>query len=203
MTLRSSCVCVAFALDNLAIFLDLSGHPEKAEPLYRESLAMLRRIYGEEHVEVAQTMGNLAEFLLDTKGPDQGGSAADIEEMESLFRGALTINRRFRPRHPFVGDNLSSLAALESQRGDHRQAESLSREALRIYRGKLSESHSKTVSERVQLGEILLAQGRPREAEPLVLAPPDDHEFAGRRRVDRWCVVAPHRVRVDLEGRSE
>jgi len=160
---------VAFALDNLAIFFDLSGHPKQAEPLYRESLAMLRRIYGEKHVEVAQTMGNLADFLLDVRGPREGGSAADVEEMESLLHGALQINRRFRPQHPIVGDNLSSLAALESQRADHRKAETLAREALGIYRAKLSESHSRTASQKVQLGEILLSQGRPREAQSLAL----------------------------------
>ena len=86
-----------------------------------------------------------------------------------MLREALEINRQFRPQHPVVGDNLSGLADLESQRGDHRQAERLSRDALSIYRLKLSESHPDTVSEKMQLSEILLTRGRPREAEPLAL----------------------------------
>jgi hypothetical protein len=142
---------------------------ERAEPLYRESLAMLRKVYGEEHPEVAQTMGNLADFLAYDKGPSPRGSRADLEEAETLHRQALEMNRRIRPDHPYLGDNLSALAQLRHLAGDEVEAERLVREALRVYRLKLSEEHTKTVAAKRKLAEILMARRRAPEAEPLLI----------------------------------
>ncbi len=160
---------IAFALDNLALHLTALGELEQAEPLYRESLAMLQKVYGAEHPEVAQTMGNLADFLTFDKGPSPRGGKADFAEAEALHRNALEMNRRIRPDHPYLGDNLNTLAELRHLAHDDREAESLAREALRIYRLKLSEDHPKSLSAKRRLGEILLSLGRPREAEPLLL----------------------------------
>ncbi len=79
------------------------------------------------------------------------------------------MNRRIRPDHPYLGDNLNALAELRHLAHDDKQAETLVRDALRIYRLKLSEEHPKTVDAKRRLGEIVLALGRPREAEPLLL----------------------------------
>jgi tetratricopeptide (TPR) repeat protein len=160
---------VAFALDNLALHLTALGDLGQAEPLFRESLAMLQKVYGVEHPEVAQTMGNLADFLAYDKGPSPLGSKADFDEAESLHRKALEMNRRIRPDHPYLGDNLTALAHLRHRAGDDKEAEKLVREALRIYRLKLSEEHSKIVGAKRGLAEILIAQRRPLEAEPLLL----------------------------------
>jgi len=160
---------VAFALDNLALHFMAVGDLERAEPLFRESLAMLEKVYGREHPEVAQTIGNLADFLIYQKGPlPQGGQPA-FAEAEALHLKALEMNRRIRPDHPFLGDNLNALAELRHIAKDDTRAETLVREALRIYRMKLSEAHPKAVDAKRRLGEILLALGRPREAEPLLL----------------------------------
>jgi non-specific serine/threonine protein kinase/serine/threonine-protein kinase len=159
----------AFALDNLALHFTAMGDAARAEPLFRESLAMLQKVYGEEHPEVAQTMGNLADFLAYDKGPSKLGSPADFEEAEALHRKALAMNRRIRPDHPYLGDNLAALGALRHVAGDHREAERLLREALRIYRLKLGEDHAKILDAKWRLGDILRALGRPKEAESLLL----------------------------------
>ena len=130
---------------------------------------MLQKVYGEEHPEVAQTMGNLADFLTYDKGPSPRGGKADFAEAEALHRKALEMNRRIRPDHPYLGDNLNALAELRHLAHDDQEAEKLAREALRIYRLKLSEEHPKIVDGKRGLGEILLVLGRPREAEPLLL----------------------------------
>jgi serine/threonine protein kinase/tetratricopeptide (TPR) repeat protein len=160
---------VAFALDNLAIYTESVGDHEQAGRLYRESLAMLQKVYGADHPEVAQTMGNLGDFLAFTKGPSGSGSPADFEEAAGLHRKALEMNRRIRPDHPYIGDNLNTLSELRHRAGDDQEAEKLVREALRIYRLKLPEEHSKIVNAKGRLGEILLARGRPIEAEAVLL----------------------------------
>ena len=159
---------VAIALDNLAIFYDYADDHAKAEPLYRQSLAMLRKVYGEEHPEVAQTMGNVGNFLLGAYGPENGGTIEDLAEAEALLRGALAINRSFRPEHPFTADNLSSLAEIRVVANDLAEAERLSREALRIYRIKLTEGSGKTLREKARLGSVLTKRGRLGEAERLI-----------------------------------
>ncbi len=151
---------VAFALDNLALHHTAVGDLERAEPLYRESLAMLQKVYGAEHPEVAQTMGNLADFLIHDKGPSPRGTKADFAEAEELHRKALEMNQRIRPDHPYLGDNLNALAALRHLAHDDAEAETLVREALRIYRLKLSEEHPKIVDAKKRLNEILLARGK-------------------------------------------
>jgi tetratricopeptide (TPR) repeat protein len=130
---------------------------------------MLQKVYGPDHPEVAQTMGNLADFLTFTKGPAARGSLADFEEAEGLHRKALELNRRIRPDHPYIGDNLTALAQLRHRAGDDREAEELAREALRTFRLKLPEEHRKVARAKGRLGEILVARGRPNEAEPLLL----------------------------------
>ena len=41
----------------------LQGKYDEAEPLYRESLAIDKKIYGDEHPEVATDLNNLASLL--------------------------------------------------------------------------------------------------------------------------------------------
>jgi eukaryotic-like serine/threonine-protein kinase len=159
---------VAFALDNLGLHFSAVGDLARAEPLFRESLAMLQKVYGDDHPEVAQTMGNLADFLVYDKKPSPG-SKAELEEAEALHRKALEMNRRIRPDHPYIGDNLNALAELRRRAGDLSEAERLARDALRVYRLKLSEEHDKTVRAKRELADILVDQRRPREAEALLL----------------------------------
>jgi non-specific serine/threonine protein kinase/serine/threonine-protein kinase len=160
---------VAFALDNLALHFMATKDLARAEPLFRESLGMLQKIYGREHPEVAQTMGNLADFLAYEKAASGQGGKADLEEAEALHRKALAMNQRIRPGHPYIGDNYRALAELRRQAGDLAEGERLAREALRIYRLKLSEDHAKIVAGKRTLAETLVALGRAREAEPLLL----------------------------------
>ena len=96
-------------------------------------------------------------------------SPAELDEAEALHRKALEMNRRIRPDHPYLADNLAALGYLRHLAHDEAEAEPLVREALRIYRLKLPEEHSKIVDANRRLALILVARGRPREAEPLLL----------------------------------
>jgi tetratricopeptide (TPR) repeat protein len=160
---------VAFALDNLALHYTAAGDLDRAEPLFRESLAMLRKVYGEEHPEVAQTMGNLGDFLAYEKAESGKASRADLEEAEALHKKALEMNQRIRPGHPYIGDGYRALAELRRRAGDLEEAERLAREALRIYRLKLPETHAKIIAGKRTLATILVALRRPKEAEAFLL----------------------------------
>ena len=41
----------------------LQGKYDEAEPLYRESMAILKKVFGSEHPDVAQSLNNLAGLL--------------------------------------------------------------------------------------------------------------------------------------------
>jgi tetratricopeptide (TPR) repeat protein len=130
---------------------------------------MLQKVYGEEHPEVAQTMGNLADFLTYNKPASSPTRPAELAEAEALHRKALAMNQRIRPDHPYIGDNYRALAELRRLQGDPREGEALAREALRIYRLKLPEGHEKVIAGQQGLAEVLITLERPKEAEPLLL----------------------------------
>lgn len=96
---------VAVSLNNLAFAHDRLNQPEKAEPLYRESLDIVGRALGEDHPEYAVRLCNLgsmqrrigkfeaAEPLLAeclairdrTLGPTNGATLATVGELASLY----------------------------------------------------------------------------------------------------------------------
>jgi tetratricopeptide (TPR) repeat protein len=72
---------VATSLQNLAkILADESKIPE-AETLYRQVLALRRKLLGDEHPDVAQTLDSLAGTLQDR---------GSLGEAESIYRAALS-----------------------------------------------------------------------------------------------------------------
>ena len=124
---------IAFAIDNLAIHYDLNGDYDSAEPLYRQVMPMLYAIYGDEHPEIAQSLGNLGGFLVAAKGASGHNVSVDLEEARSVLTKALAMNRKSRPGHQNIGENLGNLADLEKLEGRFTEAEKLYREALRTY----------------------------------------------------------------------
>ena len=47
------------------VFLSAQGKLAEAEPLYKEALAIDKKVYGDEHPEVATDLNNLAALLSD------------------------------------------------------------------------------------------------------------------------------------------
>ena len=54
---------MALSLDNLADVLQAQGKLAEAETMYREALAMRRKLLGNEHPDVAISLINLADVL--------------------------------------------------------------------------------------------------------------------------------------------
>ena len=55
LTLQNACARV--------VFLSAQGKLDEAEPLYKESLAIKKKVFGDEHPDVALALNNLAALL--------------------------------------------------------------------------------------------------------------------------------------------
>ena len=84
----------ADVLNNLAAIYQARGDETEAERLYRRALAIKKKIFGADNVDVAMTINNLAMLY---KGAGRYDKAA------SLFRRAMKIfEHALEPIHPIV-----------------------------------------------------------------------------------------------------
>jgi tetratricopeptide (TPR) repeat protein len=105
----------------------------EADPLYREALAMQRRVLGGQHPDLATTLNNLA--VLRMHLDDFTGSAEYSREAFAIWE------TQGKPEHPFALISKARLAAALRESGDLVQAERLSREVLAARRRQLGESN--------------------------------------------------------------
>ena len=105
----------------LANLIRLESEYAKAEPLFRELVAVRRQTAGEDGSDYAVSLGALGECLyLQSKDA----------EAEPLLRKALAIDRRHGP--DFDSGERNYLALLLERKGEYQEAASLLREALSI-----------------------------------------------------------------------
>ncbi len=153
----------AEALGNLAQLLNDQDELEKAEPLYREALAMDQRLFPGDDARVATDLNNLAQ-LLDDKG--------DAAAAEPLARQALEMRRRVYPGdHQDVAESLNNLAGLmiggNRGTGDVEGAEKLYREVLAMSRRLYPGDHPRLAGALNNLSVLLKNRGDLAGAEPL------------------------------------
>jgi serine/threonine-protein kinase len=135
---------------------DLDG----AERLYRESLAIQRRVHGPVHSQVATPLHNLG-ALLKTRGR--------LDEAERVFRQVIALETRlYGGDHPSTADSWGYLGHVLRDRGDLAGAEAAYRRSLAIDRAKRGAGHFATLSALHNLGRLLVEAGRAAEAEPLL-----------------------------------
>lgn len=139
-----------------------------AEFHLRAALEIHRRVFGDEHPEVARSLTYLG-FLLRTVG--------ELAEAESLYREALATRRNLLGNeHPDVADSLAYLSELLYFKGDYVAAESLCREWGAIYRKLYGEEHLDVANNLNSLGNLLLQKGDYEGAQTLL------HEALAMRR---------------------
>ncbi|MEO8505877.1 MAG: serine/threonine-protein kinase [Acidobacteriota bacterium] len=153
---------VATALGDLAKLYSDRGDDQRAEPLYREELAMDGRLHPGDHPSVATDLSNLA-GLYDDRG--------DAKAAEPLARQALAMRRRLFPGdHEDVAESLNNLATViggPTGLGDRAGAEVLFREALAMNRRLLPRDHPRIAAGLNNLSVILKDLGRHAEAEAM------------------------------------
>ncbi|GMV28268.1 MAG: hypothetical protein AMXMBFR59_03930 [Rhodanobacteraceae bacterium] len=132
-----------------------------AETLFRASLAMRRRLFGEHNLDVADSIGRVG-MALRARG--------DYAGAEPLLRQALTVHRELLPAsHPHIATDLSSLAAVERNLGRFDQAEAHYREALAAMTRTRGDDHPFVAAIMNNLARALKAQDKNDEAEALLL----------------------------------
>ena len=150
---------VATALLNLASFHTGNGDYSAAEPLYREALALQRRLVGDEHPSVAMGLTHLGSLLIRKRAYD---------EAEPLLLEALTIQQKqLGAEHPDVATSLYTLAGLSYRKEAYAEAELRYREALALRQKALGREHPEVSHTLDNLARTLHARGAQAEAEPL------------------------------------
>jgi tetratricopeptide (TPR) repeat protein len=126
---------------------------EGGEDLARQTLARARRAYGDDHEVAFDVKGILGKIIKDAK-PD---------EAETIFRELTAQARRMPPRNSAGFDPFNDLADLLGRRGKTSEAENLYRENLSRAKSWFDVPWSATA-----LSDLLIKQGRPAEAMPVL-----------------------------------
>lgn len=112
------------ALNDLAVAVERSGEPEKAEGYYRNALAASLKVHGEQHTKTATIMHNLGTFLL---------ANGRIIEADQLERAALRVRRQLLgKRHPLTIQSMNAVGLVGLSNQELTIAEPLIREAARL-----------------------------------------------------------------------
>ena len=163
---RKSPPAIANFMCNLATSWARTGDLEAAEHFYRTSLEILEKELPRDAPAIARGVINWANLLRRKKDP--------CENVEGLFRAALSILRSDLPGHPDTAIAMISLAKLLDDAGRYAEAEPLYREALGILRAKLRSDHPHVAACFSDLASLLNRTGRSEEAKAL------DIEHAGQ-----------------------
>jgi serine/threonine-protein kinase len=139
-------------------YRDLSRFDE-AEALIRSALETRRHAHGEQHLDVAESLDDLAELLY-RKG--------EYEATERLFREALAMRRQLLgEEHPAVAQSMNNLAAVLEDQAAYEEAEPLHRQALTMQRKLLGDEHLAVAESLNNLAVLLDHKGDAEGAEPL------------------------------------
>jgi tetratricopeptide (TPR) repeat protein len=147
------------AATNLANAFYQQGKHAESETLYREVLAVRRRVLGPEDPDTLMTACNLANTLY-----SQGKRAG----ADTLYREVLEVQRRvLGPEHPDTLRTAGNLAAALDDQGKHAEAETLHREVLVVRQRVLGPEHPSTMTTAGNLAASLYSQGKYADAETM------------------------------------
>ena len=143
---------VGESLYNLGGLAFKKGDHDAAKARYEEALGLFRSLLGEDAMEVAQTMNDLAMVLEEGR--------ADYDGARPLLERALAIKRaQLGERHRDVAQAINNLGMLHYRKGDLDEAERLFREALAVNRDLLGADHVEVASGLNNLALVLRDKG--------------------------------------------
>jgi serine/threonine protein kinase/tetratricopeptide (TPR) repeat protein len=149
------------AKNGLADTLVIMGQPARAEPLTRELVEDVRRVYGEEHAEMGIVLNNLGNALSDIPGK--------YDEAAEVYLQAADITRRTRGAfHPETATAYNNLGALYLKTRDWDKADAAFRQAIAIRTTAFGADHPHTAQAERSRAEALGRMGRLGEAERLL-----------------------------------
>jgi tetratricopeptide (TPR) repeat protein len=116
------------SLNNMAALYHTQGKYKMAEELYLRALELKRRLYGEEHEEVALNLQNLAITY---------GAKKNYEQAERFFKRALEIREKLLGmEHPDIAQTLRNYALLLRKQGRKEESERLEQRAATLLKKK-------------------------------------------------------------------
>jgi eukaryotic-like serine/threonine-protein kinase len=149
----------ATLMDTMGRVYESLGLYDSAGPLLEEALKLRRQTLGEEQVEVAQSLNNLAEVL---------HKKSNYEAAEPLYRQALALQRKLLgQQHPDVAESLDNLAMVLVSRGNYKESEPLFHESLAMRRKLLGQEHAEVAESLNNLADLLRRKGDLAGAESL------------------------------------
>jgi serine/threonine-protein kinase len=164
----------------LALIVDrFDRNPRAAEPLYREALGLARRLYPDDHPDVATCLGEMTRCIRDL---------GRLAEAETVGREALAMWRRlYGDTHREVMIATQTLAGVLASRGKDGEAERLFREALAMGESLFGPTHLLVLGAMRNLASFLEDEDRMPEAQAL-----RERELAAavKQFGDRHAVVA-------------
>lgn len=151
---------LAMALSALAGALSDAKQYDRAEPLFRETLALRQRVLGDDHPDVAWTRYNFAYQLMETGKHDE---AASMAQALLVRRGTVLPDS-----HPTVSATLQVLGRVRMAQARFAEAAPLLEESLTIRRKALPPNHWLLALGETFLGECLSHLGQAARAESLL-----------------------------------
>jgi serine/threonine-protein kinase len=143
-------------LRHLAEVMYDRGDPQMSESLYRQSLELYRRVLGPDHADTIDAMSSMGNFFINTDR---------LDEAQTTLQGVLEADRRLRPNHIYVANDLENLGRLAFRRRNFTEATRYFREALTIYTASLPIGNGFIATTWTMLGRSLIEQGQIGEAE--------------------------------------
>jgi tetratricopeptide (TPR) repeat protein len=145
------------AVQRLAGLLEIREQIPEAEQLYRRSLTIDEKTFGENHPRVAISLANLAGLMT------RAGRAG---EAVALAQRSLQIDQKtYGKEHPEYVSGQKQCAWILEEAGRVNEAAKLQRKILERDRELLGEDHPEVGMDALAFGCLRLEQGHPEEAE--------------------------------------
>lgn len=146
------------SLNNLALLYSDMGDYMLAEPLYKQSLEINKKVLGVEHPYYVMSLNNLGILYYES---------GDYKSAELLYKQALEITKiTLGEEHPDVASSLNRLGVLYSEMGDYESAEPLYKRAIAINLKTLGDEHPSYALSLNNLGVWYYEMGDYKSAEP-------------------------------------
>lgn len=140
------------------VYMNLGLYKQSA-PLLEKAFELRQEVFGENHIEVAESLYNLSLLCAEE---------AKYDEAENLGKRSLTIREKvLGPEHPDTAEGLSNLGEIYRKMGKFDEAESFFRRSLDIREKALEPEHVDVASSLNSLANVAQHQGKYDLAEPL------------------------------------
>lgn len=189
---------LASSLSNLALALSDAGRWGESREAFDEALAMRKRLYGENHPDVAWTMNNIGWAMFQSK---------QCAEAIPLFERAVAVLFDPEVLDRFGSTPMKNLGVALECDGQIERAEQVLTRAIACAREHMPKGHPHFGTQVAALGAFLMNAGRAEEAEPVlrealeirIATLPADHPVIEQAR----SALAGCRTRLDSVRRAD